>query len=161
MSRRTRNTIVVLILFAAYCVFVIVRAITAKGHGSSFWTQIGVIVVLAVAALLLSRWIHRRNRARPNALRRRSAAVLAGGAGAPGRGGLGSPGPARGRVRRPVVPAVVPPCLRRRRAREGLSKSRGRRAPRRPAGGARAARCDGPQRLPQPRGGRRLAPSAE
>ena len=67
MSRRTRNTIVVLILFAAYCVFVIVRAITAKGHGSSFWAQIGVIVVLAVAALLLSRWIHRRNRARPNA----------------------------------------------------------------------------------------------
>ena len=67
MSRRTRNTIIVLVLFASYCVFVIVRAITAKGHGSSFWTQIVVIAVLAVAALLLSHWLHRRNRARPNA----------------------------------------------------------------------------------------------
>ena len=67
MSRRTRNSIVVLILFAAYAVFVIVRAITAKGHGSSFWTQIGVIAVLAVGALLLSRWLYRRNRARTNA----------------------------------------------------------------------------------------------
>jgi membrane protein implicated in regulation of membrane protease activity len=67
VSRRTRNTIVVLILFAAYAVFVIVRAIVARGHGSSFWAQIGVIVLLAVAALWLSRWLYRRNRARPNA----------------------------------------------------------------------------------------------
>jgi lipopolysaccharide export LptBFGC system permease protein LptF len=66
VSRRTRSSIVVLILFAAYSVFVIVRAIAAEGHGSVFWAQIGVIVVLAVAALLLSRWLHRRNRARPN-----------------------------------------------------------------------------------------------
>jgi membrane protein implicated in regulation of membrane protease activity len=67
VSRRTRNTIIVLILFAAYAVFVIVRAIVARGHGSSFWAQIGVIVLLAVAALWLSRWLYRRNRARPNA----------------------------------------------------------------------------------------------
>jgi lipopolysaccharide export LptBFGC system permease protein LptF len=67
VSRRTRNTIIVLILFAAYNVFVIVRAITARGHGSGFWAQIVVIVVLAVAALWLSRWLYRRNRARPNA----------------------------------------------------------------------------------------------
>ena len=67
MSRRTRNTIVILVLFAAYAVFVIVRAIVAKGHGSSFWAQIGVILVLAVATPWLSRWIYRRNRARPDA----------------------------------------------------------------------------------------------
>ena len=67
MSRRTRNSIVVLILFALYSVFVIVRAIVARGHGSGFWAQIGVIVALAVAALVLSRWLYRRNRARPNA----------------------------------------------------------------------------------------------
>jgi membrane associated rhomboid family serine protease len=67
VNRRTRNTVVVLILFAAYSVFVVVRAIVARGHGTSFWAQIGGIVVLAVGALLLSGWLYRRNRARPNA----------------------------------------------------------------------------------------------
>jgi hypothetical protein len=67
VSRRTRNSILVLVLFAAYSVFVIVLAIAGKGHGSGFWAEIGVIVLLAVGALLLSRWLYRRNRARPNA----------------------------------------------------------------------------------------------
>jgi uncharacterized membrane protein len=66
MSRRMRNSIVALIVFAAYSVFVIVRGIVGSGHGSGFWAQIGVIVALGVAALLLSRWLYRRNRARPN-----------------------------------------------------------------------------------------------
>ena len=66
-GRRARVSIIALVVFAVYSVFVIVRAIVARGHGSAFWAQIGVIVVLAVAALLLSRWLYRRNRARPNA----------------------------------------------------------------------------------------------
>lgn len=67
MTRRTRNTIVILILFAAYAVFVVALAIAGKGHGSGFWAQLGVIIVLAIGALWLSRWLYRRNRARPNA----------------------------------------------------------------------------------------------
>jgi ABC-type uncharacterized transport system permease subunit len=66
VNRRARTSIVVLILFAAYSVFIIVVAIAGKGHGSAFWTSIGVIVVLAVVALWLSRWLYRRGRARPN-----------------------------------------------------------------------------------------------
>lgn len=67
MNRRARTSIAVLILFATYSVFVIVLALAGKGHGSGFWAELGVIVVLAVAALLLSRWLYRRNRARPDA----------------------------------------------------------------------------------------------
>jgi hypothetical protein len=55
---------IVLILFAAYSVFVIVVAVAGKGHGTVFWVSIGVIVVLAVGALWLARWIYRRHDAR-------------------------------------------------------------------------------------------------
>jgi hypothetical protein len=57
---------IALILFAAYSVFVIVLAIAGKGHGSVFWVSIGVIIVLAVGALWLARWIYRRRDARTN-----------------------------------------------------------------------------------------------
>jgi hypothetical protein len=59
---RARVSIVALILFAAYSVFVVVVSISAgDGAGLVFWASIGVIIVLAVAALWLSRWIHRRS----------------------------------------------------------------------------------------------------
>jgi hypothetical protein len=59
---RARVSIVALILFAAYSVFVIVVSISAgEGAGLVFWGSIGVIVLLAVGALWLSRWIHRRS----------------------------------------------------------------------------------------------------
>jgi hypothetical protein len=51
---------IALILFAGYSVFVVVFAIAGKGHGSVFWVSIGVIIVLAVGALWLARWIYRR-----------------------------------------------------------------------------------------------------
>ena len=58
---RAKTSIVALILFAAYSVFVVVEALSSgKGHGSVFWVSIGVIILLAVAALWLSRRIHRR-----------------------------------------------------------------------------------------------------
>jgi Kef-type K+ transport system membrane component KefB len=61
-------SIVVLILFAGYAVFVLVVALSnGKGHGSVFWASIGVIVVLAVASLWLARWIYRRRQAVPRA----------------------------------------------------------------------------------------------
>jgi membrane protein implicated in regulation of membrane protease activity len=52
---------IVLILFAAYAVFVVVVAIVGSGHGSGFWASLGLIVVLAAAALWLARRIYRRN----------------------------------------------------------------------------------------------------
>ena len=56
-----RTSIVALILFAAYSVFVVVMAVSSgKGHGSVFWASIGVIIVLAVAAVWLSRRMYRR-----------------------------------------------------------------------------------------------------
>ena len=56
-----RTSIIALILFTAYSVFVVVVAVSSgKGHGSVFWVSIGVIILLAVAALWLSRRIYRR-----------------------------------------------------------------------------------------------------
>ena len=50
-----------LILFAAYAVYVVVASISAgKGNGLVYWLSIVLIVVLAVVALWLSRWFHRR-----------------------------------------------------------------------------------------------------
>jgi hypothetical protein len=61
-------SIIVLILFAGYAVFVLVVALSnGKGHGPVFWTSIGVIVVLAAASLWLARWIYRRRQAVPRA----------------------------------------------------------------------------------------------
>jgi len=58
---RAKTSIVALILFAAYSVFVVVEALSSgKGHGSVFWVSIGVIILLAIAALWLSRRIYRR-----------------------------------------------------------------------------------------------------
>ena len=58
---RARVSIVALILFAGYCVYVVVAAVSAgKGKGPVFWTSIGIIIVLAIGALWLSRWFHRR-----------------------------------------------------------------------------------------------------
>jgi len=58
---RAKTSIVALILFAVYSVFVVVEALSSgKGHGSVFWVSIGVIILLAVAALWLSRRIYRR-----------------------------------------------------------------------------------------------------
>lgn len=60
-NARTRTSIIALLLFAAYSVFVLVVAVSSgKGHGSVFWVSIGVIVVLGVAAIWLSRRIYRR-----------------------------------------------------------------------------------------------------
>jgi membrane protein implicated in regulation of membrane protease activity len=64
VNRRATTSMIVLILFAAYSVFVIVVAIAGKGHGTVFWVSIGVIVVLAVGALWLARCIYRRRDAR-------------------------------------------------------------------------------------------------
>jgi hypothetical protein len=59
---------IVLVLFAGYAVFVLVVALSSgKGHGAGFWVSIGVIVVLAAAALWLARWFYRRRRAVPGA----------------------------------------------------------------------------------------------
>ena len=56
-----RTSVIALILFAGYSVFVVVEALSSgKGHGSVFWVSIGVIILLAVAALWLSRRIYRR-----------------------------------------------------------------------------------------------------
>ena len=56
-----RTSIVALILFTAYSVFVVVVAVSSgKGHGAVFWASILVIILLAVAAVWLSRRIYRR-----------------------------------------------------------------------------------------------------
>ncbi len=56
-----RTSVIALILFAGYSVFVVVVAVASgKGHGSVFWASIGVIVLLAVGAVWLSRRIYRR-----------------------------------------------------------------------------------------------------
>ena len=62
MSRtRARVSIAALILFAVYAVYVVVASISAgKGSGPVFWTSIGLIIALAIGALWLSRWFHRR-----------------------------------------------------------------------------------------------------
>jgi Kef-type K+ transport system membrane component KefB len=68
--RRGRGwiSIIVLILFAGYAVFVLVVALSSgKGHGAVFWSSIVVIVALAAAALWLARWIYRRRQTVPGA----------------------------------------------------------------------------------------------
>ena len=58
---RGRVSIIALILFAAYSLAVVVRSVSdGRGHGPLFWASIGVILLLAGAALWLSRWIYRR-----------------------------------------------------------------------------------------------------
>ena len=52
-----------LLLFAAYAVYVVVASISAgKGSGPVYWASIVLIVVLAVGALWLTRWFHRRTK---------------------------------------------------------------------------------------------------
>ncbi len=59
---RAKVSIIVLLLFAAYSLFVAVVAVAAgKGHGSVFWTSIGAILVLAAGALWFSRRLYRRH----------------------------------------------------------------------------------------------------
>jgi hypothetical protein len=53
-------SIVALILFAGYALFVVIVGIAGSGDGAAFWVQIGVTLVLAAAALWLARWIYRR-----------------------------------------------------------------------------------------------------
>ena len=60
MNRRGRISIVALILFAGYALFVVIVGIAGSGDGAAFWIQIGVTLVLAAAALWLARWIYRR-----------------------------------------------------------------------------------------------------
>jgi membrane protein implicated in regulation of membrane protease activity len=58
---RLRVSIIALILFAAYAVFVVVLALSAgKGHGAVFWTELGIIIVLAGLAIWLARRMYRR-----------------------------------------------------------------------------------------------------
>jgi hypothetical protein len=60
-ASRWRVSMIALILFAAYSVFVVVVSIAAwEGRGVVFWTSIAIIILLAGAALWLSRWIYRR-----------------------------------------------------------------------------------------------------
>jgi membrane protein DedA with SNARE-associated domain len=66
VNRRARTSMIALIVFAGYSVFVVVVAITGKGHGSMFWISIAVIVLLALLALWLARWLYRRRDARTN-----------------------------------------------------------------------------------------------
>jgi cellulose synthase/poly-beta-1,6-N-acetylglucosamine synthase-like glycosyltransferase len=60
VNRRKRTSIIALMLFAAYSLFVVVVAIAGSGHGSAFWVSIGVILLLAAGAVWLARWIYRR-----------------------------------------------------------------------------------------------------
>jgi len=62
---RTRAlvSIVALILFAVYSVVIVVISLSSgKGHGPVFWSSIVVIVLLAAAALWLSRRMYRKGR---------------------------------------------------------------------------------------------------
>jgi hypothetical protein len=60
-SFRTKVSIAALILFAAYAVYVVVASLSAgKGTGPVYWVSIVLIVALAIGALWLSRWFHRR-----------------------------------------------------------------------------------------------------
>jgi membrane protein implicated in regulation of membrane protease activity len=65
-GRRAKVSIIALVVFAVYSLFVVGVAIAGKGHGSTFWVSIVVIVLLAVAAVWLARWIYRRRDARTN-----------------------------------------------------------------------------------------------
>ena len=60
MNRRGRLSIVALILFAGYALFVVIAGIAGSGDGTAFWVQIVVTLVLAAGALWLARWIYRR-----------------------------------------------------------------------------------------------------
>jgi hypothetical protein len=67
-GRRAWISIVALILFTGYAVFVLVVALASgEGQGPVFWTSIGAIVALAAGALWLARWIYRRRQAVPGA----------------------------------------------------------------------------------------------
>ncbi|HSC51908.1 MAG TPA: hypothetical protein VLD16_16720 [Gaiellaceae bacterium] len=58
---RARVSMAALILFAGYAVYVVVASVSAgKGNGAVYWASIGLIVALAIGALWLSRWFHRR-----------------------------------------------------------------------------------------------------
>jgi hypothetical protein len=54
---------IALILFVGYATYVVIAGIVGSGHGPVFWAQIGVTVVLALAALWLARWLYRRRAA--------------------------------------------------------------------------------------------------
>lgn len=59
---RAKVSIIALSLFAAYCVFIVVVAVASrKGHGSVFWTSIGMILVLAAGSLWIARRMYRRH----------------------------------------------------------------------------------------------------
>jgi hypothetical protein len=60
VKRRGRVSIVALILFAGYTLFVVIAGVAGRGSGTAFWIQIGVALVLAAGALWLARWIYRR-----------------------------------------------------------------------------------------------------
>lgn len=60
MNGRARTSIVALILFVGYALFVVIAGIAEGGHGPFFWAQIGVALLLAVGALWLARWLYRR-----------------------------------------------------------------------------------------------------
>jgi hypothetical protein len=62
---RAKVSIIALTLFAGYCAFIVVAAVAfGRGHGSMFWTSIGLILVLAAGALWLAHRLRRRLGAR-------------------------------------------------------------------------------------------------
>lgn len=65
-GRRATVSIIALVVFAVYSLFVVGVAIAGHGHGSTFWLSIVAIVLLALAAVWLARWIYRRRGARTN-----------------------------------------------------------------------------------------------
>jgi hypothetical protein len=59
---RAKVSIIAMTLFALYCVVIVVAAVAAgKGHGSVFWTSIGIILVLAAGTLWLAHRMYRRH----------------------------------------------------------------------------------------------------
>jgi hypothetical protein len=68
MQVAVRAAIVGLLAIAAYLIYAVVFAIASgEGHGSVFWTSIGVLVALALAATWFAGRLYRRRFANRNA----------------------------------------------------------------------------------------------
>jgi len=60
VKRGARTSLLALILFVGYALAVVIVGIAGSGHGSVFWAQIAVVIVLGLAAIWVARWIYRR-----------------------------------------------------------------------------------------------------